>query len=143
MIIRGMIEDDIGEVIKIENDTFSRPWKIHDFLSSIESESNIYLIVEEDGRVVAYCGLWGLVGEGHINNVAVDKEYQNKGIAFKMLRELIERGRKKGIRAFTLEVRKSNDKAIHIYEKLGFVKIGMRKRFYENPIEDAVVMWLY
>lgn len=143
MIIRNMNEKDIAQVCTIENETFSRPWKEHDFLSAINGEDNIYLVVEEEGQILAYCGLWGVIEEGHINNVAVKKEFHKRGIASKMLKELIERGRKKGLESFTLEVRIGNVNAIRLYEKLGFEKIGIRPSFYDKPREDGLVMWLY
>ena len=143
MIIRNMKEKDIPQVCIIENETFSKPWKDHDFLASINSEDNIYLVVKEDEQIVAYCGLWGVIEEGHINNVAVVKTYQNRGIAHSMLEELIKRAREKGLESFTLEVRVTNVNAIKLYEKLGFKKIGIRPSFYDKPREDGLIMWLY
>ena len=143
MIIRNMKEKDIPQVCIIENETFSKPWKDHDFLASINSEDNIYLVVEWDEQIVAYCGLWGVIEEGHINNVAVVRTHQNRGIAYSMLEELIKRAREKSLESFTLEVRVGNVNAIKLYEKLGFKKIGIRPSFYDKPREDGLIMWLY
>lgn len=141
MVIRLMNENDIAEVIKIENEIFSLPWKKDDFLRSIKNQANIYLVVELEEAIVGYCGLWGIVDEGHINNVAVAKEHQNKGIAYKMLKKLIEEGIIQGLKYFTLEVRASNKAAIHLYEKLGFKTVGIRPNFYNAPKEDGIIMW--
>ena len=86
--------------------------------------------------------MWGIVGEGQINNVAVDASYQGRGIASKMMKALIEEGSRKKLTEFTLEVRESNIAAIRLYEKTGFQKEGIRKNFYDAPKEDAVIMWL-
>ncbi|MFU0826098.1 MAG: [Ribosomal protein S18]-alanine N-acetyltransferase [Lachnoclostridium sp.] len=142
MIIRSMKEKDLPAVYEMERSIFSRPWKISDFLESMKEEKNIYLVVEEMGEIAAYCGLWGVAGEGQINNVAVKEKFRKKGIAYSMLKELIERGRKKGLTDFTLEVRVSNLAAIKLYHKLGFQDAGIRKNFYEAPTEDALIMWL-
>ncbi len=142
MLIRPMTIKDINQVCEIENNTFSLAWKAKDFISAIKDANNIYLVSEIDGKVVAYCGLWGIVGEGHINNVAVAKEYQQKGIAYKMLTELIKEARVKGLDTFTLEVRIGNEGAINLYKKLGFRNAGIRPNFYVFPVEDALIMWL-
>ena len=142
MLIRHMTMEDIDMVCEIENNTFSLPWKASDFASAIEDSNNIYLVTEIDGQIVAYCGLWGVAGEGHINNVAVVKEHRSRGIAYKMLLELINRARLKGIETFTLEARISNESAINLYRKLGFRNAGIRPNFYMFPTEDALIMWL-
>jgi ribosomal-protein-alanine N-acetyltransferase len=92
--------------------------------------------------LAGYCGLWGVAGEGQIYNVAVAEEYRNRKIGESLMKELLDRGRRAGLHAFTLEVRKSNVYALRLYEKLGFQTAGIRKNFYELPTEDAVIMWL-
>ncbi|BCN29667.1 ribosomal protein S18-alanine N-acetyltransferase [Anaeromicropila herbilytica] len=143
MIVRKMKLEDIEKVCEIENILFSSPWKSHDFESSSVDNNNIYLVVVEHDEIIAYCGLWGVAGEGQINNVAVKKEYQNKKIGFLMISELIERGKGKNLTAFTLEVRVSNERAIRLYHRLGFKDAGIRKNFYDKPKEDALIMWLH
>ena len=104
---------------------------------------NIYLVAENDQHeVVGYCGIWGVLDEGQITNVAVREEDQGKGIGYEMLQELIEIGKNEGLSQYTLEVRVSNKKAIRLYEKLGFEEEGIRKEFYDKPVEDASIMWL-
>lgn len=142
MIIRHMKETDLPAVYDIEYSIFSMPWTIKDFQDSLKDENNLYLVVEEKDEIVAYCGLWGVAGEGQINNVAVKENYRRFGIAYAMLKELIEGGKKKGLTDFTLEVRVSNLPAITLYHKLGFEDAGIRKKFYEAPTEDALIMWL-
>ncbi len=141
MIIREMKEEDIPAVCDIECSIFSKPWSAGSFLSSIKDTNNIYLVVEEEGRILGYCGLWGVVGEGQINNVAIRKESRNNGLGRKMLQRLLELGKQKGLEEFTLEVRVSNKNAIHLYHSLLFKDAGIRKNFYEEPTEDALIMW--
>ncbi len=142
MIIRNMLEIDLPAVHEMECCIFSKPWSMTDFRESMKEEQNLYLVVEENHEIAAYCGLWGVAGEGQINNVAVNETLRGRGIAYAMLKELIERGKEKGLTAFTLEVRVSNLPAITLYHKLGFEDAGVRKNFYEAPAEDALIMWL-
>lgn len=143
MDIRLMEKKDLIHVCEIENHTFSKPWTFEDFKKSLENDSNIYIVAQSDKDIVGYCGLWGVAGEGQINNVAVNENFRNRGIGFKMLSELISMGRNKGLSSYTLEVRISNIYAIRLYRKLGFVEAGVRKSFYDSPKEDALIMWIY
>lgn len=142
MFVRTMCETDLNEVHQIECSIFSLPWSVNDFRGSISGSNNLYLVVEENEAIIGYCGFWGVVGEGQINNVAVTKAYRGRGVGKLMLEELIKRGRGMGLEAFTLEVRISNEPAIALYHNLGFRDVGIRKNFYESPIEDALIMWL-
>lgn len=143
IIIRRMEEKDIPAVVRLEEKIFSRPWKEKDFKDSIKKEENIYLVLEEGGEIAGYCGMWAVAGEGQINNVAVAENRRNKRVAYTMLRKLLEIGISQGLGAFTLEVRASNLPAILVYQKLGFQSAGIRKNFYEAPVEDGMIMWLY
>lgn len=142
MLIRRMEQKDLEQVLSIENEIFESPWKFHDFENSMTNSQNIYLVVEEDEEIIAYCGLWGVAGEGQIYNVAVKEKFRNNHIALSMLKELISLGKQEELSAFTLEVRISNESAIKLYHNLGFKDVGIRKNFYENPKEDAIIMWL-
>ncbi|MGB8452444.1 MAG: ribosomal protein S18-alanine N-acetyltransferase [Anaerocolumna sp.] len=143
-----MKEMDLPAVHEIECSIFSKPWSMADFKDSLQNSQNIYLVVEEQketeerNEIIAYCGLWGVAGEGQINNVAVKKANRGQGIGHAMLTALIELGQKQGLAAFTLEVRVSNLSAIALYHKSGFLEAGVRKNFYEAPVEDALIMWL-
>lgn len=140
--VHRLRKDDIEAVSAIEAKAFSMPWSAKDFEQLIEDEKSLYLVAESDGQVVGCCGVTNACGEGNINNVVVEEAYRGKGIAYFMMQELLRLGREFGIQEFTLEVRVSNTPAIHLYEKLGFVSEGIRPRFYEHPIEDAMIMWI-
>lgn len=139
--IRAMECTDVEAVSRMEEETFSMPWSRDAFLQMIRKEDARYYVAEEDGCVIGGCGVLMAAGEGNITNVVVEKEKRNQGIGTKMLQYLIEDGSRNGLYAFTLEVRVSNKAAIHVYEKLGFQSEGIRPKFYEKPIEDAMIMW--
>lgn len=141
--IRLMTKEDIEQVSEIEKITFSMPWSKEALLQSLELKGSIYLVACEEEKIVGYCGLFNIVNEGNINNVAVLNEYRGRHIATAMLKKLIELGKQTQITAYTLEVRTSNEPAIQLYLKFGFTIEGIRKNYYENPTEDAYIMWYY
>ena len=140
--IRELQKEDIAAISAIEAKAFSMPWSPKDFEQLIEDEKSLYLVAEEDGEVLGCCGVTNILGEGNINNVVVEQQHRGKGIAYAMMQKLIRLGREMGVVEYTLEVRVSNAPAIHLYEKLGFVSEGIRPRFYERPVEDAMIMWI-
>ena len=141
--IREMQLSDLPEISRIEKENFSLPWSAQGFADSMKQESTCYLSAYVDGKIVGYCGYLQVLDEADITNVAVDAASRRGGIGERMLLELMERGKKNGIRAFTLEVRESNEAAIALYRKLGFEQAGIRKNFYDKPKENAVIMWKY
>lgn len=142
MLIRYMEEKDLDQVTALEESCFSMPWRRHDFEDILSNPDRIYLVAEENGEILGGCMLTDLMGEGDISNVAVGERYRGKDIATKLLEKLIEIGtQERKIDAFTLEVRESNTAAIGLYQKVGFVSEGIRPNFYEQPKENAVIMW--
>lgn len=140
--IRKMTTDDIDRVAELEELIFSVPWSKSSFFDAVNSKDDIYLVAEAEGVICGYCGLWGVVGEGQITNVAVAPDFRRRGIARIMLKELLERAEAEGINEFTLEVRESNTGAFSLYKQLGFEEVGIRKNFYSKPTENAIIMWL-
>lgn len=141
LVIRDMVPQDADWAAQTEKTIFSQPWSKHGFLEEIGKPDNIFAVAELDGEHAGYCGVIGVCGEGDITNVAVAEAFRRKGIAEHMLRTVLAQGEQMGLSEFTLEVRKSNQAAIDLYEKLGFVTEGIRKNFYEFPGEDALIMW--
>ena len=139
--IRELQDSDIESISAIEQVSFSMPWSPQDFRDLLSRDYCFYLVAVADGKVVGCAGLTNICREGNIDNVVVAPEYRGQGIATGLLEELLIQGEAQGIEAFTLEVRVSNAPAIHVYEKLGFVSEGIRPRFYEKPVEDALIMW--
>lgn len=142
MMIRIMKPEDAAQAAVIEKEVFSLPWSEKSFYDALLKEDNIYVVAQEGEKIAGYAGVWGVFGEADITNVCVAPDFRRKGIAEEMLKFLIAEGRKKKIDIFFLEVRESNHAAISLYEKLGFQRIGMRKNFYEKPVENGVVMSL-
>jgi ribosomal-protein-alanine N-acetyltransferase len=134
---------DIDRVAQIEEEVFTEPWSKESFLVEVNTPNHIYLVAEESGNILGYCGMWEVAGEGQITNVCVAPEHRGKRVATQMLEELLNRAAKKKVGAITLEVRVSNEPAIRLYENLGFEVAGIRRDFYSHPNEDAKIMWRY
>ena len=140
--VRDLREEDLDEVCRIEEASFSMPWKREDFQDLIASDNSIYLVILADDRVAGAAGYTFNGFDGYINNVVIDVDRRGQGLGKVLMKELLTVGRKNGVPEFTLEVRVSNTPAIKLYESLGFKSEGVRKNFYERPVEDAEVMWL-
>ena len=140
-MIRRMQEKDLPYAAKLEAEYFSVPWSLGQLTESLKDPGYLFLAAEEDGRVVGYAGLLKVLEEGDITNIVVEEAYRGRGIGKLLTRRLMEEGRAFGLTAFTLEVRVGNAAAIHVYESLGFRAEGVRRRFYERPAEDALIMW--
>ena len=141
LVIRPLADEYVDQVCVLEEEAFSMPWHRESFMEMIMNKDACYLVGIINDDVVASCGLRNIVGDGEITNVVTAGNRRGQGLGRQMLLKLMEEGRKMGVEAFTLEVRKSNAAAIHLYESLGFVTEGIRKNFYEEPAEDALIMW--
>ena len=137
-----MTEDDIEDVYAIECDCFHTPWSRESYLREVrENECARYVVIREQGHVIAYAGMWFVLDEAHITNVAVRRDRRGIGIGEMVMRALIQLAADSGMNWMTLEVRRSNLAAQGLYHKLGFIDVGYRKRYYENT-EDALIMAL-
>jgi [ribosomal protein S18]-alanine N-acetyltransferase len=143
--IRRLSYPDLPQVIAIERRVFPTPWSLAMFVLELSKQTGICLAAGERGsdgeeRLVAYliCSRYDTVW--HVMNVAVDVEHQRRGLASALLADLYARVNDDRAR-FTLEVRRSNSIAIHLYEREGFRAAGMRRRYYQDNGEDALVMW--
>lgn len=142
MIIRPMEEKDLDQVTALEQQNFSRPWSRSSFADALKKEYYLYYVaVDDDQNLLGMAGVICLEHEGEITNVCVRGDARKQGIAFSLLTEIFNICKNLEIQQFTLEVRKSNLPAINLYQKLGFQNEGIRKDFYEAPVEDAVIMW--
>ncbi len=139
-----MTEEHIDGVLQVEESCFSTPWTKQDFEREIhENNMAIYRVAVLDGKVIGYAGMWHVVTEGHITNVAVLWEYRRQGIGDALMKEILEIAKEKEMIGITLEVRISNMAAQRLYTKYGFRPEGFRKRYYLDTNEDAVIMWKY
>ena len=140
MTVREMQLDDLEGVMVIEKENFSVPWTEMGFFSFLLRDDTMFLVAEEEGKIIGYMGIMMVLDEGEITNVSVSTYARRRGIGRALVGEMIRRMKKRGIVTLHLEVRKSNDAAIALYSSFGFVKDGERKMYYEEPVEDAVLM---
>ena len=139
--IRRMEAGDLDAVMEIEHLCFSIPWSRESFRIEIEeNKCALYIVLTEDGRPVAYAGTWLVISEGHITNIAVHPDFRGRGYGERITRAMMEAALEIGIGWMTLEVRRGNSVAQSLYKKLGFSEVGVRKRYYEDNGEDALVM---
>jgi ribosomal-protein-alanine N-acetyltransferase len=138
--IRPLSYPDLPQVIAVERRVFPTPWSLAMFVLELSKQSGVCLAAFDGDRLVAYmiCSRYDTVW--HIMNIAVDLDHQRQGLATALLHELYDRVGDPDAR-FTLEVRRSNGVAIHLYEREGFRAAGMRRRYYQDNGEDALVMW--
>ncbi|MCF0132373.1 MAG: ribosomal protein S18-alanine N-acetyltransferase, partial [Blautia sp.] len=130
----------LEQVMVIEKDLFSVPWTREGFFTFLMKENAMFLVVEEKEKILGYCGILTVLDEGDITNVAVHRERQREGIGHFLMDGLIRLCSERGINIIHLEVRKGNETAIRLYERMGFVRDGLRKNYYSDPIEDAILM---
>lgn len=144
MIIRHAQFADADRIYDLEVNNFSSPWSLDNLKKELETQNNdhLYYVVENDNDVIAFIGIWILYDEAHIMSIVVDKAFKKKGIATKLLSEILKNFDNKIIKKMLLEVRNSNLPAIKLYEKLEFKQLYIRKNYYTAPIEDAIVMEL-
>lgn len=138
--IGQMAEEDVAAVAALEAENFSRPWSYDAFLKTLSDENYIVMIAKESDALLGYCVLLCTGEEADITNVCTASEVRGKGVATEMLTALMEVGMSRGVKEFFLEVREENTPARKLYEKMGFEVIGLRKNYYEEPKEHAVLM---
>lgn len=139
-IIRRMTLADVDGVAAVEAATFPTPWSRDAFASEMKNVAARYLVAEQDGKIIGYAGAWIILDESHITNIAVLQAERGKGIGRALTSGLMQYLSNLGAAYATLEVRKSNEVAQNLYKSLGFIKLGVRKRYYEDNDEDALIM---
>jgi len=142
IIFKEMDLEHLPEVVAIEEVSFPTPWSLFAFTHEVMQNNFAYYIVALDKRrVVGYAGMWMIMDEAHITNVAVHPQYRGRRIGLKLMEGLMEWAALRGVDRMTLEVRPSNIAARNLYEGLGFIECGRRKGYYSDNNEDAIVMW--
>lgn len=140
--VRKMLIKDIPSVVEIEKRCFSVPWTKGAFETEIKKNKlALYLVAFMEDQVVGYGGMWMIIDEGHITNIAVHPDFQGKKVGEGITRALLEEAAARKLYRVTLEVRKSNIIAQNLYKKLGFVACGIRPGYYSDNGEDALIMW--
>lgn len=142
LIVSEMSQEDIDGVLEVEAECFKIPWSKNSFEMELKNMAARYVVAKEDGIVVGYGGVWLIIDEGHVTNIAVRKNYRGKQIGSEVLSALIEICKARNINSITLEVRVSNEPAKKLYAKYGFKEAGIRPKYYADNNEDAMIMWL-
>ncbi len=140
MTIERLKDSDTEKVALMEKEIFSSASSAADIKKAAANDNNIYMTVKEDGDIIAYCAIWTSFDTADLLNIAVKEQYRKKHVAQKLLLQCMSECRSKGVATLLLEVRQSNLPAVCFYDKLGFQKIGIRKNYYANPSEDAIIM---
>ena len=140
MKIIPMNESHVAQVAALEKQCFSDPWSENSVASELENPLSLWLIAEEDGAVCGYVGSQTVLDETDMMNIAVHPDCRRKGIAAALITELVSRLKARGSRVLRLEVRESNAPAIALYKAMGFTQLGLRKNYYRNPKENALIL---
>jgi ribosomal-protein-alanine N-acetyltransferase len=135
--------DELEAVLAIEEASFTSPWTREMYLAEFDNHgvSYFYLARTRAGDIVGFCSFWRVLDELHINNLAVAPAHRRSRAATELLTRVLQDGAKVGAQRATLEVRRSNEPAQRLYERFGFTVAGVRRNYYSNPVEDALVLW--
>ena len=140
MIILPMNESHVAQIAELEKICFSDPWSENSVASELNNPLSVWLVAEENGIVCGYVGSQTVLDETDMMNIAVHPDFRRKGIAAALIAELVRLLKERGSRILRLEVRESNAPAISLYETLGFTQLGLRKNYYRNPKENALIL---
>lgn len=142
MIVRPAALEDADGIYAIEEESFSIPWSMDSIQRDlVNTELTTYhVLVSDDGIIKGYAGLWRVIDEGQITNIALANECRGEGYGELLLRVLMEEGWENGCTSIFLEVRVSNMTALGLYRKLGYQTVSVRKKYYNDPVEDAYIM---
>ena len=140
-VLRRMTLSDVPAVHRLEEAIFSMPWSEKDFVYEMtENKVARYLVIEEAGEIIAFAGAHIILDQAHVTNIAVRQDCRGRGLGRMITRALMQYASNLGAEYLTLEVRQSNVTAQNLYKSLGFVKVNVRKRYYEDTGEDAWLM---
>jgi ribosomal-protein-alanine N-acetyltransferase len=136
-------EADLEGVLHVEAESFTNPWTREMYAWELQNRNvcHIYVVRTPACPVAAFCAFWLVFDEIHINNVAVLPQFRGQGIGTRLMEHVLAEALRLGARRATLEVRASNQAALHLYERLGFRVAATRKHYYSNPVEDALILW--
>lgn len=138
--IRRMRREDVADVAKLERKIFNDAWSEKAIQETLEQKQTMTLLAYEDKRLIGYVILYFVLEEGEIARIAVEDAYRRQGVASKMLSELEYLCEDNGVNKLLLDVRESNETARRFYERQGFVRDGIRKNYYSDPVEDGILM---
>lgn len=140
MMIIPMTKDHVAQIASLEKQCFGDPWSEGSIASELDNPLSLWLVAEQDGAVCGYVGSQTVLDETDMMNIAVRPDCRRHGIAAALIDELIVRLKERGSHILRLEVRVSNAPAIALYDSLGFTQLGLRKNYYRNPKENALIL---
>ena len=138
--LREMNAADLPIVVAIERASYSVPWSEATFRGLLRRRDADLVVAVANDAVVAYACFWCVVDQGELGNVAVAKGWRGRGLGARLLTEIIQRAAQRGVREVFLEVRPSNAVARRLYDRFGFMPVGRRRNYYQEPVEDALVL---
>jgi len=138
--IRHAREADLPEILRLERDCFPAPWSSEMYRTEFDREVAVFLVAEHAEKIAGHACAWAMMDEGHILKIAVHGEVRRKGLGRAIMDVLAGEFMKRGVKVMWLEVRESNRTARLFYQRLGFDEVGVRKRYYSDTGEDAVLM---
>ena len=143
MIRRANVAEDLAAVEALQRQTFSNPWGAESIRWELENTdvARLYVMHDKQGQMVAYCACWKVFDELHINSLAVEVTRRRQGLARHLLKHVLAEAAAGGASSATLEVRSSNEAARGLYEGLGFSIEGRSRDYYQDPREDAIILW--
>ena len=140
-LARKMTAADVDAVAALEAATFTAPWKPDTFQSLLDrSGAELWVLDDPDAGVVAYAVVWCILDQGELANIAVAESHRGKGLGRYLLGKVLDVARERGVQSLYLEVRVSNEGAIELYRSFAFTQVGVRKKYYDKPVEDALIM---
>ena len=140
MTINPMKKDHVAQIASLEKQCFGDPWSEGSIASELDNPLSLWLVAEQNGAVCGYVGSQTVLDETDMMNIAVHPDCRRQGIAAALIEELVSRLKERGSHILRLEVRESNTPAIALYERLGLAQLGLRKNYYRNPKENALIL---
>ncbi|MGE5397191.1 MAG: ribosomal protein S18-alanine N-acetyltransferase [Chitinophagales bacterium] len=140
LVLREMKYKDLDQVLSIEKVSFPVPWSRESYQGELKNIFATYIVAEEGFLIIGYCGVWCIFDEAHITNIAVHPQRRGKNLGQLLMLKAMETAIAKGAHRMTLEVRPSNERALALYQRLGFEAVGLRKGYYSDNNEDAIIM---
>ncbi len=135
-------EEHLADVLRIEGEANSAPWSERSFRHELTNPHSLFRIVLVDGKLAGFAGIWLVIDEAHVTTVRIAREHQRQGLGWRLMVDALEEAKKAGMLCSTLEVRVGNAPAIALYRRLGFESTAVRRGYYPDNKEDAMVMWL-
>lgn len=143
VVIRAMRASDLEHVARIERASFPTSWHTQAYATELTNPAALYLVATIGETIVGFSGQWVIMDEAHITTIAVSPEWRGRHIGERILSEMLAQAIRRGATRATLEVRETNDAARRLYEKYGFIDVAVRKAYYPDNGENALIMWVY